>query len=183
MEPATPTQVFIVARHRPELYDYLSVQFAGDANVAVVLDRRLASRRRRALPAAAERRRVDRRSRPEIEEQLQATSLAIVTARSTAPVPAAATPVSAAAPVSEARQWVETMQRGVKAVRGALDDHDRLRHEASAIKQDNARLRDEIDRSAKELAELDSSITRAIELVNDLRARLQKDPGPAPPPP
>ena len=172
-----PAQVFIVARHRPELYDYLSAQFAGDANVAVVLDRRLASRRRRALPAAAERRRVDRRSRPEIEEQLRATSLAIVTARTTAPVPAAE------APVSEARQWVETMQRGVKAVRGALDDHDRLRHEASAIKQDNARLRDEIDRSAKELAELDSSITRAIELVNDLRARLQKDPGPAPAPP
>jgi peptidoglycan hydrolase CwlO-like protein len=85
--------------------------------------------------------------------------------------------------VSEARQWVETMQRGVKAVRGALDDHDRLRHEASAIQQDNARLREEIDRSGKELAELDSSITRAIELVNDLRARLQKDPGPAPAPP
>ena len=75
-----PAQLFIVARRHPELYDYLSARFTDDAKVAVVLDRRLAPRRRRALPAAAERRRVDRRARPEVDEQLRATSLAIVTA-------------------------------------------------------------------------------------------------------
>jgi len=37
-------QMFIVARRHPELYDYLSAQFADDPNVTVVLDRRLASR-------------------------------------------------------------------------------------------------------------------------------------------
>ncbi|MGH7303830.1 MAG: hypothetical protein ACRELZ_11095, partial [Candidatus Rokuibacteriota bacterium] len=67
---------------------------------------------------------------------------------------------------------------GVKAVRGALDDHDRLRHETLAIKQDSERLRAEIDRSWKELAELDGSLARAIELVTELRTRLTRAPGP-----
>src|SRR2546430_4174417 len=165
-----PAQLFIVARRHHELYDYLSARFTDDAKVAVVLDRRLAPRRRRALPAAAERRRVDRRARPEVDEQLRATSLAIVTARTTAAPPAGK------APVSEARQWIEAMQDGVKAVRGALDDHERLQHEARALEQENERLRAEIDRSSRELAELDSGITRAIELVTDLRSRLQKEP-------
>jgi hypothetical protein len=129
----------------------------------VVLDRRLAPRRRRALPAAAERRRADRRSRPEVDERLTSTSLAIVG--------------GSAAPVSEARQWVEAMQRGVQAVRGALDNHDRLEHEALAVRLENDRLRAEIDRSSKELAELDAIITRAVELVTDLRARLHREPG------
>ena len=78
--------------------------------------------------------------------------------------------------MSEARQWIEAMQHGVKAVRGALDDHERLQHEARALEQENERLRAEIDRSSRELAELDSGITRAIELVTDLRSRLQKEP-------
>ena len=111
-QSATSSRVFIVARRHPELYDYLKSRFADDTTVMVVLDRRLAPRRRRALPAAAERRRADRRSRPEVDERLTSTSLAIVG--------------GSAAPVSEARQWVEAMQRGVQAVRGALDNHDRL---------------------------------------------------------
>ena len=162
-ESAAPSQVFIVARRHPELYDYLKSRFAGDANVMVVLDRRLAPRRRRALAAAAERRRVDRRSRPELDEQLGTTSLAIVGGPT--------------APLSEARQWVESMQRGTQAVRDALDNHDRLKHEALTIRLENERLRTEIDRSSKELAEIDAAITRAIELVTDLRSRLHKEPG------
>jgi hypothetical protein len=162
-ESATPSRVFIVARRHPELYEYLKSRFADDTTVMVVLDRRLAPRRRRALPAAAERRRADRRSRPEVDERLTSTSLAIVG--------------GSAAPVSEARQWVEAMQRGVQAVRGALDNHDRLEHEALAVRLENDRLRAEIDRSSKELAELDAIITRAVELVTDLRARLHREPG------
>ncbi len=180
LEHATSPQMFIVARRHPELYDYLSTRFADDPNVTVVLDRRLAPRRRRALPAAAERRRVDRRSRPDVDEQLRTTSLAVVTASSG----------TAAAPASEARQWVEAMHRGVKAVRGALDEHERLQLEAQSIKQDNERfqreakalkqenerLRAEIDRSRRVLAELDAGLSRAIEVVTDLRSRLNKEP-------
>jgi septal ring factor EnvC (AmiA/AmiB activator) len=168
VEHARSVQVFIVARRHPELFDYLSERFADDPNVTVVLDRRLAPRRRRALPAAAERRRVDRRTRPEVEAQLRATSLAIATQPTVA---------ATADPASEARQWVEGMQRGVQAVRSALDDHERLRHETRAIKREHERLRAEIDRAGKELAELDASISRAIELVTDLRSRLNKEPG------
>jgi hypothetical protein len=159
--------MFIVARRHAELYEYLNAEFVDDATVRVVLDRRLAPRRRRALPAAAERRRVDRRSRPEVDERLRATSLAIVNAS------------DASTPRSEARQFVETMQRGVAAIRGALDERDRLRHESLAIKQENERLRADMDLSWKELAEVDSAIARAIEIATDFRARLRGEPGQA----
>jgi len=199
-----PAQLFIVARRHPELYDYLSTRFADDARVAVILDRRLAPRRRRALPAAAERRRADRRTRPEVDELLRTTSLAVVTAPKTASARMHAAPASSAPadeapadavsvgtePVSEARRWIESMQRGVKAVHGALDEHDRVQHEAAELRQaherlqreaqalalENERLRREIDRSCRELAELDGSISRARDVVTDLHSRLQKQP-------
>ena len=173
MGPAASTQMFIVARRHPELYDYLSTRFADDPNVTVVLDRRLTPRRRRALPAAAERRRVDRRSRPEVDEQLRATSLAVVTASSAAGASSAAAAVPVPAPANDARQWVESMHRGVNAVRSALEEHERL-------KQENERLRAEIDRARTELAELDAGISHAIEVVTDLHSRLNKEPDPDP---
>src|SRR5215467_9799816 len=199
-----PTQLFIVARRHPELYDYLSTRFIDDGRVAVILDRRFAPRRRRALPAAAERRRADRRTRPEIDEQLRTASLAVVTASKTASAhleeapassaPAEEAPADAVAAgtesVSEARRWIESMQRGVTAVHGALDEHDRLQHEAAELRQaherlqreaqalelENERLRGEIDRSWRELAELDGSISRALDVVTDLHSRLHKEP-------
>jgi len=173
LDRAASTQMFIVARRHPELYDYLSTRFADDPNVTVVLDRRLTPRRRRALPAAAERRRVDRRSRPEVDEQLRATSLAVVTASSAAGASSAAAAVPVPAPANDARQWVESMHRGVNAVRSALEEHERL-------KQENERLRAEIDRARTELAELDAGISHAIEVVTDLHSRLNKEPDPDP---
>ena len=188
MDRAASTQMFIIARRHPELYDYLSTRFADDPNVTVVLDRRLTPRRGRALPAAAERRRVDRRSRPEVDEQLRATSLAVVTASSAAGASSAAVPVPA--PANEARQWVESMHRGVNAVHSALEaherlqaeaqsikqEHDRFRHQAQALQQENERLRADIDRARTELAELDAGISHAIEVVTDLHSRLNKEP-------
>jgi len=167
--PAASTQMFIVARRHPELYDYLSTRFADDPNVTVVLDRRLTPRRRRALPAAAERRRVDRRSRPEVDEQLRATSLAVVTASSAAGASSAAAAVPVPSPANEARQWVESMHRGVNAVRRALEEH-------AWLQQENERLRAEIDRARTELVELDAGISHAIEVVTDLHSRLNKEP-------
>jgi hypothetical protein len=164
-ESEKPARVFIVARREPELYEYLSARFAGEADVTVVLDRRLAARRRRALPAAAERRRAERRSRSDVDEQLQTTSLAIVTP-------------SDAQPTGEARQWIEMMQRGVAAIRGALDERDRLQRASLAIGQENEWLRSQMDRSWKELADVDVTIARAIAIVNDLRTRLRGEPRP-----
>ena len=71
--------LFVVSRHHPDLYAYLRERFASDANVEVILDRRVGQRRRRAAPAAVERRRADRRTRPEVEMELQTRSHAIVT--------------------------------------------------------------------------------------------------------
>src|SRR5262247_1635123 len=159
-----PTQLFIVARRHPELYDYLSTRFIDDGRVAVILDRRFAPRRRRMLPAAAERRRADRRTRPEIDEQLRTTSVAIVE------------PPAAASTRSEARRWIETMQRSVAAIGEALDDRDRLERDTRAAQQENDRLRARMDQAWKELAEIDSAIARAIAVVNELRSRLRREP-------
>jgi chromosome segregation ATPase len=157
-------RLFVVAQRDPELYGYLRARFADDAGVSVVLDRRVETRRRRALPAAAERRRAARRTRPEIDEQLRTTSLAIVGAPS-----AAATP-------TEARRWIETMQRGVAAIGEALDDRDRLERDTRATQQENDQLRAQMDQAWKEFAEIDSAIARAIEVVNELRSRLCRKP-------
>jgi len=71
--------VVVVSRHHPDLYVYLRVQFAADADAAVILDRRLAERRREQVPTGTERRRRDRRSHPEVDVQLRARSHVIVT--------------------------------------------------------------------------------------------------------
>lgn len=163
-EITAPVRLFVVARRDPELYGYLRARFADEAGITVVLDRRLEARRRRALPAAAERRRTDRRTRPEIDEQLRTTSLAIVGGASTA------------APPTEARRWIETMQRGVAAIGEALDERDRLDRDSRATQQENDRLRAQMDEAWKELAEVDSAIGRAIAVVNELRSRLRREP-------
>jgi chromosome segregation ATPase len=163
-ELTAPLRLFVVARRDPELYGYLRARFADDVGISVVLDRRMEPRRRRALPAAAERRRADRRMRPEIDEQLRATSLAIV-----------GTPSAAETP-TEARRWIETMQRGVAAIGEALDDRDRLERDTQATQQENDRLRAQMDQAWKELAEIDSAIARAIAVVNELRSRLRREP-------
>jgi chromosome segregation ATPase len=171
-EIAAPVRLFVVARRDPGLYGYLRARFADEAGITVVLDRRVEARRQRALPAAAERRRADRRMRLEIDEQLRTTSLAIVGGS------------SAAAPPTEARRWIESMRRGVAAIGEALDERDRLEQDSRATQQENDRLRSQMAQAWKELAEIDSAIGRAIAVVNELRSRLRRepvrDPGPHP---
>jgi len=53
--------VFIVSRHRPKLREYLQREFAGNDEVEVIVDRRLAERRLREVDHAPDRRHVDRR--------------------------------------------------------------------------------------------------------------------------
>src|SRR2546427_10365588 len=88
----TPARLLIVARPHADLYEYLHARFSDDANVTVILDRRLAPRRRRPVPAAAERRRAERRCQVGGGEQPQAHALAIVAA------PAAKAPPPGARP-------------------------------------------------------------------------------------
>lgn len=57
--------LLIVPRDRPDLYEYLKRQFSEVENFEVLLDRRLGERRQRAEPHEPERRRAERRRRPE----------------------------------------------------------------------------------------------------------------------
>jgi len=69
--------VFIVARHRPKLHEYLQREFAGNDEVAVIVDRRLGERRLRELGHGSERRQADRRQ-AEVDERLRSMGWAIV---------------------------------------------------------------------------------------------------------
>ena len=53
--------VFIVSRHRPKLHEYLQEEFAGNAEVVVIVDRRLGERRLREIDHGPDRRQADRR--------------------------------------------------------------------------------------------------------------------------
>jgi len=156
-----PVHLFIISRQHNDLYDYLRERLAGDGDVRVIKDRRLGARRRKAAPAAAERRRAERRSRPEIDEQLRVRSHAIVTVS------------SEATPLRDTLQWVERVQDHVAVVRGVLIQHDRLQREVDAVKQEHERLRAEADRSRSELEHIDAQLARAITIVNDLLARMR----------
>ncbi len=71
--------LFIVGRSRRALHDSLRRTFVDDDFVQVVLDRRLAERRRRrARPRQIERRQAERRARPEVDTQLRARGYAVV---------------------------------------------------------------------------------------------------------
>jgi hypothetical protein len=69
--------VFIVSRHRPKLHDYLQTEFAGNDEVAVIVDRRLGERRLDRGPRSPDRRGVSRRQE-QIDERLRAMGWAIV---------------------------------------------------------------------------------------------------------
>jgi hypothetical protein len=71
--------LFVVSRRYPDLYEYLRERFASDTAVEVILDRRIAQRRRADTPQETERRRADRRRRPEVEIELETRSHAIIT--------------------------------------------------------------------------------------------------------
>jgi hypothetical protein len=69
--------VFIVSRHRPKLHEYLQQEFAGNAEVAVIVDRRLGERRLQEAEPSPERRQTDRRHAL-VDERLRAMGWAIV---------------------------------------------------------------------------------------------------------
>jgi len=71
--------IFIVSARHPALYDYLRQRFADDPNAQVVLDRRRIERRRVDIALTHERRRLDRRERPDLSEELRRRSVAVVT--------------------------------------------------------------------------------------------------------
>jgi len=70
-------QLFVVARDREKLYDYVKRAFAENPTVQVVLDRRVGERRRAGMSRIPNRRQGDRR-RSDVSGQLKALGWAIV---------------------------------------------------------------------------------------------------------
>ena len=70
--------LLIVARSQPDLWHYLNDNFAGDAKVEVILDRRGGERRQRIQPHEPERRRAERRRQPSLDSDLRYRFLVIV---------------------------------------------------------------------------------------------------------
>ena len=74
--------LFLISRHDARLYEYLVERFRDDRNVEVILDRRQGERRGRTYGAAhagGDRRRGDRRTRRELDLELQVRSHVILT--------------------------------------------------------------------------------------------------------
>ncbi len=69
----------IVSREHPDLYVYLRDRLAADRDVEMILDRRLGERRGEQRPSHPQRRRRDRRSRPEVDADLRLRSHVIIT--------------------------------------------------------------------------------------------------------
>ena len=71
-------QLVIVAREHPDLYVYLRERFASEVQAEVLLDRRVGQRRAEQVPVPSERRRQDRRARPDVDALLRSRSHVIV---------------------------------------------------------------------------------------------------------
>ena len=70
--------LFIVARDRRKLYEYVRQAFAGNPSVEVILDRRVGERRQNRGARIPDRRRSDRRADRHVDDQLRAIGWAIV---------------------------------------------------------------------------------------------------------
>lgn len=73
-----PRQLFVVARDREKLYEYVKRAFADNPTVRVILDRRTGERREGLMPRIPNRRGSDRRGH-DASGQLRALGWAIVT--------------------------------------------------------------------------------------------------------
>src|SRR5256712_12429572 len=78
-EHAMPRHLFLVPRDNPELARDLQAAFASDPEVEVLVDRRLVERRRNPAGLVPDRRKTDRRARPQVGLELKLASYASVT--------------------------------------------------------------------------------------------------------
>jgi len=72
--------LLIVARDQTDLYESLQYAYGDSETITVLLDRRLAERRRAVQPMMAERRRGERRSPPSIADDLRFQQYVLVRA-------------------------------------------------------------------------------------------------------
>ena len=110
--------LFLVARDQPDLWDQLNKEFARE-DVSVLVDRRRGERRRAQHVKAENRRNADRRSRADVDQEVQARGFSVIRI-----------------------EQAELMRRGgnpraVRAVQGYLQE--RFRHFTTVTSWDPAR--------------------------------------------
>jgi len=74
-----PRFVYVIARERRDLYEILRAEFAGQADVAVVVDRRRGERRQASRDPGVELRRAERRQQRDLDAELRSVG-AFITA-------------------------------------------------------------------------------------------------------
>ncbi len=77
--------LFVVSRDSVKRYEDLKRAFSDREAVAVILDRRRGERRRPDARPGADRRRADRRSRPEIDAELKSIGYSVIRIPNTGP--------------------------------------------------------------------------------------------------
>ena len=78
LDPLGHRRLVIVAREEPELHAWLVRKFTGEAGVEIVRDRRHGERRVRPTGLLLERRRSERRQRPDVDAEVRARGWALV---------------------------------------------------------------------------------------------------------
>ncbi|MBI1726950.1 MAG: hypothetical protein HYR50_06755 [Candidatus Rokubacteria bacterium] len=71
-------ETFLVARYNPQLCDYLQREFDHEERIRVVMDRRMAERRQRAVAASGERRQSGRRRDEDLDANLRERGFVIL---------------------------------------------------------------------------------------------------------
>ena len=73
-------RLVVVSRERASFLPTAQIMFAGESGVGVMLDRRLASRRKNGVhqPPSLDQRLRDRRGHPDVEAAIQQTGFAVV---------------------------------------------------------------------------------------------------------
>ena len=70
--------LFIVSRDQRDLHAYLTKEFRRDEHVQVIVDRRIADRRRRVEPSAHDQRRATRRRALAMDREMRSAGFALV---------------------------------------------------------------------------------------------------------
>jgi hypothetical protein len=83
-----PNVLFIVAMDQLRVYHHLEQEIAKLKNVELITDRRKKPRRQKDLAVAAERRKEDRRKRPDVDRQLKQLGWSLVRTVKIPPPPA-----------------------------------------------------------------------------------------------
>ena len=71
-------ETFLVARYNPQLCDYLQREFDHEERIRIVMDRRMAERRQRAVAASGERRQSGRRRHEDLDANLRERGFVIL---------------------------------------------------------------------------------------------------------